>query len=114
MQMTKLNMTQHLKFVLGLVKSILGKGENAVYQHFLLFPKCFQKASLARALRRQDCVVRYIMNLQICTDTDQALQSWVEIFSFRSDIYDILWHIDSLGHLAHICHLKRKNNEKGR
>ena len=24
-------------------ESILGKGENAAYQHFLLFPQCFQK-----------------------------------------------------------------------
>ena len=29
--------------VLGMVENILGKGENAGYQHFLLFPKCFQK-----------------------------------------------------------------------
>ena len=26
-----------------MVENILGKGENAGYQHFLLFPKCFQK-----------------------------------------------------------------------
>ena len=23
----------------------MGKGDNAVYQHFLLFPQCFEKAS---------------------------------------------------------------------
>ena len=28
------------------VENIVGKGENAVYQHFLLFPSCFQKVSL--------------------------------------------------------------------
>ena len=27
------------------VENILGKGENAGYQHFLLFPQCFQKLS---------------------------------------------------------------------
>ena len=27
-------------------ENIVGKGENAGYQHFLLFPQCFQKASL--------------------------------------------------------------------
>ena len=27
------------------VESIVGKGENAGYQHFLLFPQCFQKSS---------------------------------------------------------------------
>ena len=41
----KIHVTRKLKFVLGRVENIVGKGENAVYQHFLLFPKCFQKAS---------------------------------------------------------------------
>ena len=27
------------------VKNIVGKGENAGYQHFLIFPQCFEKAS---------------------------------------------------------------------
>ena len=27
------------------VESILGNGENAVHQHFLLFPECFQEHS---------------------------------------------------------------------
>ena len=40
----KLNLTENLKFVLGKVENIVGKGENAGYQHFLLFPQCFQKA----------------------------------------------------------------------
>ena len=31
----------------GWVENIAGKGENAGYQHFLLFPQCFQKASSA-------------------------------------------------------------------
>ena len=31
--------------VLDPVKNIEGKGENAGYQHSLLFPQCFQKAS---------------------------------------------------------------------
>ena len=39
----KINMTEKLKFVLGRVENIAGKGEDAGYQHFLLFPQCFQK-----------------------------------------------------------------------
>ena len=39
----KMNVTEKLKFVLGMVENIVGKGENAGYQHFLLFPQCFQK-----------------------------------------------------------------------
>ena len=40
-------MTEILKFVLGRVENIVGKGENAGYKHFLLFPQCFQKASFS-------------------------------------------------------------------
>ena len=31
------------------VENIVGKGENAGYQHFLPFPKCFEKASFPDA-----------------------------------------------------------------
>ena len=33
----KINVTEKLKFVLGLEENNVGKGENAGYQHFLLF-----------------------------------------------------------------------------
>ena len=33
------------------VESMVGKGKNAGYQHFLLFPQCFQKASFSRLLK---------------------------------------------------------------
>ena len=41
----KINVTQKLEIISTRVENILGKGENAGYQHFLLFPKCFQKPS---------------------------------------------------------------------
>ena len=44
-------MTQKLKFVLGRVENIVGTGENAGYQHFLLFPQCFQKASFSGSFK---------------------------------------------------------------
>ena len=34
----KINMNEKYKFGLGRVENIVGKGENAGYQHFLLFP----------------------------------------------------------------------------
>ena len=34
----RISVTEKLKFVLGRVENIMGKGENAGYQHFLLFP----------------------------------------------------------------------------
>ena len=41
----KIIVTQKLKFVLGREEYIVGKGENAGNQHFLLFPQCFLKLS---------------------------------------------------------------------
>ena len=46
----KINVAEKLKFVLGRVESIVGKGENDGYQHFLLVLQCFQKASLSGSL----------------------------------------------------------------
>ena len=48
----KINLTENLKFVLGMVENIVRKGENAGYKHFLLFPQCFQKV-----VKNQDCVL---------------------------------------------------------
>ena len=39
----KINVTEKLKLLLEMVENIMKKGENAGYQHFLLFPQCFQK-----------------------------------------------------------------------
>ena len=39
----KRNVTQKLKFAVERVENIAGEGENAGYQHFLLFPECFPK-----------------------------------------------------------------------
>ena len=36
-------------------KNIEGKGENASYQHFLLFPQCFPKASYSGSLKVVMC-----------------------------------------------------------
>ena len=39
----KMNVTQELTFIIGRAENIVGKGENAGYQHFLLFPTMFPK-----------------------------------------------------------------------
>ena len=46
-----MSVTQNLEFVLGKVENILGKGENAGDQHFLLFPKFFQKPLFSESLK---------------------------------------------------------------
>ena len=42
-------LTEKMKFILEMVENILGKGGNAGYQHFLLFPQYFQKTSYSRS-----------------------------------------------------------------
>ena len=47
----KINVIKKSKFALRQVENIAGKEENAGYQHFLLFPQCFQKPSFSRSLK---------------------------------------------------------------
>ena len=39
------NLTERGHFFFDRIENFVGKGENAGYQHFLLFPKCFPKVS---------------------------------------------------------------------
>ena len=43
----KLNVAQDIKVVFHRIENFVGKEENAGYQHFLLFPQCFQGAFTA-------------------------------------------------------------------
>ena len=45
------NVAQMMISVCHRVENIVGKAENACYQHFLPFPQCFQKASFLGSLR---------------------------------------------------------------
>ena len=45
-------------FVFNRVGNIVGKGENAGYQHFLLFTQCFQKPFYFGSLEVGSCVVK--------------------------------------------------------
>ena len=47
----KLNVAEMVISALVRVENIVGKGENAGYQHYLLFPQCFQKASFSGLLK---------------------------------------------------------------
>ena len=44
-------------FIFDEIENIVGKGENAGYQHFLLFPTMFSKAFFLRILYTRDCVL---------------------------------------------------------
>ena len=54
----KLKVIQMAKFVLDKTENIVGKEENAGYQHFLLFPQCFPKGFFFRVVKIRDCVVK--------------------------------------------------------
>ena len=56
----KITVIEKLWFVLGRIENIVGKGENAGYQHFILFPQCFQKVSYKSAgwLKVRTCVLK--------------------------------------------------------
>ena len=62
----KINASEKLKIAFGRVENVAGKGENAGYQHFLLFPQCFQKASYTGSLKVM--IVWQIVNLNTTQD----------------------------------------------
>ena len=45
----KIKVTRKMKFVLEIAENIVGKEDNAGYQHFLLFSQYFQKALFSRS-----------------------------------------------------------------
>ena len=46
------------EFVPDIVENNVGKGENAGYQHFLLFPHCFQHICFLRVVKMWDYLVK--------------------------------------------------------
>ena len=51
-------LNQTLGFSLGRVENIVGKGENAGHQHFLLFPTIFSNGYFLGIVKNRDCVVK--------------------------------------------------------
>ena len=54
----KINVAQMMIFVFDRVENIVGKGENAGYQHFLLFPTMFSKGFFLGVVKSRDCEVK--------------------------------------------------------
>ena len=54
----KINVAQMLIPFFDRIENILGKGEKADYQHFLLFPQWFLKGFFLGVVKSQDCVVK--------------------------------------------------------
>ena len=79
-------MTEKLKLALGRVENIVGRGENAGYQHFLLFPQCFQKTFLMHRLKWVNSLEKILNH-----------SSWLKLISNCSFLHSI-----SLVALLHI------------
>ena len=47
----KIQFVEMMIYILDMVENTVGKGENAGYQHFLLFPQCFPKLSSLGSLK---------------------------------------------------------------
>ena len=60
------------------VENIVGKGENAGYQHFLLLPQCFQKPILQGSLK-----------LGIVSSKQLTIYNMQSLFSLSLKIYRI-------------------------
>ena len=54
----KMNFAKVMIYVFDRTENNVGKGENAGYQHFPLFPQCFQKAFSWGGVKNQNCVVK--------------------------------------------------------
>ena len=57
----KMNVAQKMISVFDRVENIVGKGENAGYQHVLLLPQCFQKPSFFRVVKTLDSLPNNII-----------------------------------------------------
>ena len=47
----KINVNEKFNFGFERTENIVGKGENAGYQHFLIYPQCFQKPYVSGSLK---------------------------------------------------------------
>ena len=52
------NVAKMINFVFGKREIIMGKGENAGYQHFLFFPQCITKCFFLGFIKSLDCMVK--------------------------------------------------------
>ena len=55
-----------VKYGLGQIENIVGKGENAGYQHFLLFPHYFQNAYFSGSFKSGSCGNELISPIMCC------------------------------------------------
>ena len=86
------------------VENIVGKGENAGYQHFLLFPQCFQTTSFSESLRVELCGKELIIKEKIFENIAQKGDNAGELlFYFPRFFPPFKTHYLILGHRSIVC-----------
>ena len=75
------NLVQMMICVTDWIKNIVGKGENAGYQHFLLFPLCFQKPSVSGSLKVGLCGKE--LSDSFCSRCSILSSNWWEVGCWR-------------------------------
>ena len=61
-----------MKFVCDRVDYIMGKEENAGYQHFLLFPQCYKKNFPHGQTNLGMCSLEFVMSILICSSITEC------------------------------------------
>ena len=76
-------MNEILKFCLRRIENIVGKGENAGYQHFLFFPTMFSNVYFPRVIKSRDCMVKgytnyctLLLSFEILHDSFVSVTVW--------------------------------------
>ena len=91
----EINVAQKRKFGYRRLENIVGKGENAGYQHFLLFPQCFLLGSLPGSLKVRIVWCYQLQKLIVDMSSHFMINqcgrgAWTQIFkkdSFQTNTY---------------------------
>ena len=85
-----------LQFFFNRVGNLVGNGENVGYQHFLLFPRCFQTAS--RAVKGQHFAVKVLRLIDWLNGVLCPFQQYFNYINGHSSHYSCLsWVSPVLG-----------------
>ena len=88
--------------------NIVGKGENAVYQHFLLFPNCFLPF-LKTNLSFQSHLFYCLQNLSIWINLKNLLFEKVHAYHFLLRLAEKMFYRNSKASSILACHIRRLN-----
>ena len=95
----KIRVTEELKFGLGRVENIVGKEENVGYQHFLLFPLCFQNLLFPEVLKVRIVWYRvkpFAVECRLNSVPDDKILGWTNLKVFADVKLNVAKMMNSL------------------